>query len=52
MKKHGEAMSTEDIITKVLKVRKVKSSTIYMNLQNRSLIQRVGRNYYQLKEAM
>lgn len=41
MKKHGEAMSTEDIIAKVLKVRKVKSSTIYMNLQNRNLIQRV-----------
>jgi len=44
-------MSTEEVIAKVLKVRKVKSSTIYMNLQNRKLIQRVGRNYYQLKQA-
>ena len=51
MKKHWEAMSTEEVIAKVLKVRKVKSSTIYMNLQNRKLIQRVGRNYYQLKQA-
>ncbi|MGE4444250.1 MAG: sigma factor-like helix-turn-helix DNA-binding protein [Candidatus Altimarinota bacterium] len=50
MKKAGEPMSTEDIIAKVLKVRKVKNTTIYMNLQNKKIIQRVGRNYYQLKD--
>lgn len=49
MKKAWEPMSTEDIITKVLKVRKVKNTTIYMNLQNKKIIERVWRNYYQLK---
>jgi hypothetical protein len=44
-------MSTEEIITKVLKVRQVKTSTIYMNLQNRKYIERVGRNMYQLKKS-
>jgi len=34
-------MTTEDIIGKVLKVRKVKNTTIYMNLQNKKIIQRV-----------
>ncbi len=42
-------LSTDEIITKVLKVRQVKTSTIYMNLQNRQYIERVGRNLYQLK---
>jgi len=41
MKKTSEPMSTEDIVSKVLKVRKVKPTTIYMNLQNKKMIQRV-----------
>lgn len=49
MKKSGKPMNTKDIIAKVLKVRKVKDTTIYMNLQNKNVIQRVWRNYYQLK---
>jgi len=44
-------MTTENIITKVLKVRDVKKTTIYMNLQNKKIIERVGRNYYQLKQS-
>ncbi len=44
-------LSTEEIIAKVLKTRKVKTSTIYMNLQNKQQIERVGRNMYQLKQA-
>ncbi len=44
-------LSTEDIIARVLKTRKVKTSTIYMNLQNKQQIERVGRNMYQLKQA-
>ncbi len=48
LKKRGEAMSTEDIIKSVLKVREVKKTTVYMNLQNRNIIKRVGRNYYDL----
>ncbi len=43
-------LSTEEIIAKVLKTRKVKTSTIYMNLQNKQQIERVGRNIYQLKQ--
>ena len=44
-------LSTEEIINKVMKVRQVKTSTIYMNLQNRKYIERVGRNMYQVKQA-
>jgi len=49
MTKAEEPMSTEDIVAKVLKVRKVKTTTIYMNLQNKKVVQRVWRNYYSLK---
>lgn len=48
LKKKGEAMNTEDIIKSVLKVRDVKKTTIYMNLQNKKIIKRVWRNYYDL----
>lgn len=51
LKKNGGPMTTENIITKVLKVRDVKKTTIYMNLQNKKIIERVGRNYYQLKQS-
>ncbi|MFA5917289.1 MAG: sigma factor-like helix-turn-helix DNA-binding protein [Candidatus Gracilibacteria bacterium] len=47
--KNKDPMTTEDIIKEVLKVRNVKRTTIYMNLQNKKVIERVGRNYYQLK---
>ncbi|MBS9775185.1 hypothetical protein KGV52_00565 [Candidatus Gracilibacteria bacterium] len=50
MEKRGEPMNTEEIKTEVLKVRDVKDTTVYMNLQNKKFIERVGRNYYQLKE--
>lgn len=43
-------MNTEDITNKVLKVRNVKKTTIYMNLQNKKVIERVGRNFYQIKD--
>ncbi|MDD2892000.1 MAG: sigma factor-like helix-turn-helix DNA-binding protein [Candidatus Gracilibacteria bacterium] len=43
-------LSTEEIIARVLKTRQVKTSTIYMNLQNKQQIERVGRNMYQLKQ--
>jgi DNA-directed RNA polymerase delta subunit len=51
LEKAGEAMSTEDITKEVLKTRNVKQTTIYMNLQNKAIIERVGRNFYQLKSA-
>ena len=50
LKKNNEPMNTEDIIKWVLKVRNVKKTTIYMNLQNKTVIERVWRNYYTLKK--
>ncbi|MDD3145085.1 MAG: sigma factor-like helix-turn-helix DNA-binding protein [Candidatus Gracilibacteria bacterium] len=50
LEKNGEPMSTEEITKEVLKIRNVKQTTIYMNLQNKKAIERVGRNYYQLKK--
>jgi len=47
--KNWGPMTTEDIIKKVLKVRNVKKTTIYMNLQNKKAIERVGRNFYAAK---
>ncbi|MCP4523544.1 MAG: hypothetical protein GY828_04970 [Candidatus Gracilibacteria bacterium] len=51
LEKNAEAMSTEQITKEVLKTRNVKQTTIYMNLQNKKIIERVGRNYYQLKAS-
>ncbi len=50
LRKKWEPMSTEEITKAVLKVRKVRPSTVYMNLQNRDVIDRVWRNYYYLKD--
>lgn len=50
LEKKWEPMTTEDIAKEVLKIRDVKQTTIYMNLQNKTVIERVGRNYYQLKK--
>lgn len=50
LEKKAEPMTTEDITKEVLKIRDVKQTTIYMNLQNKKIIERVGRNYYQLKK--
>gem|GEM_PF-1133213 len=41
LEKKSEPMSTEDIVKEVLKIRDVKDTTIYMNLQNRKVIERV-----------
>ncbi|MFZ2255797.1 MAG: sigma factor-like helix-turn-helix DNA-binding protein [Patescibacteria group bacterium] len=48
-KKAGAPLSTEEITARVLKIRQVKTTTIYMNLQNKKYIERVGRNLYQAK---
>lgn len=49
LEKNKGPMATTEIVNKVLKTRQVKASTIYMNLQNRKIIARVGRNMYDLK---
>jgi DNA-directed RNA polymerase delta subunit len=50
LEKKWEPMNTEDITKEVLKTRNVKQTTIYMNLQNKNIIERVWRNYYQVKK--
>jgi len=50
LEKKWEPMNTEEITKEVLKTRNVKQTTIYMNLQNKSHIERVWRNYYQVKK--
>lgn len=50
LEKKWEPMNTEEITKEVLKTRNVKQTTIYMNLQNKNLIERVWRNYYQVKK--
>ncbi|MDQ7022863.1 MAG: hypothetical protein Q9M97_05010 [Candidatus Gracilibacteria bacterium] len=50
LEKVGTPMSTDSIALEVLKTRDVKKTTIYMNLQNKKVIERVGRNFYQLKK--
>lgn len=49
LEKATEPMTTDQIAEKVLKIRSVKKTTVYMNLQNKESIERVWRNYYQLK---
>ena len=49
LEKEGWPMTTEEISDKVLETRNVKKTTIYMNLQNKKIIERVWRNYYKLK---
>lgn len=49
--KAGGPLSKEEIMNRVLKTRKVKETTIYMNLQNKKYIERVGRNLYQAKST-
>ena len=46
-KKTNTPLSTEEITNRVLMVRQVKITAIYMNLQNKKYIKRVGRNLYQ-----
>lgn len=50
LEKKWEPMNTEEITKEVLKTRNVKQTTIYMNLQNKAQIERVWRNYYQVKK--
>ncbi len=50
LEKNDAPMSTDEIAQEVLAIRNVKKTTIYMNLQNKSVIERVWRNYYQLKK--
>ena len=48
LEKSDEPMTREEIVKRVLKVRKVKETTILLNLQNKNLFKKVGKNSYTL----
>lgn len=48
MKEKGEPMSREEIVKEVLHSRKVKETTILLNLQNKKLFHKINKNSYEL----
>ncbi|MGF2565674.1 TCP-1/cpn60 chaperonin family protein, partial [Ralstonia pseudosolanacearum] len=44
----GEPLSREEIVKRVLKTRKVKETTILLNLQNKNFFKKVDKNSYTL----
>lgn len=48
LEKAGKPLSREEIVKQVLKVRKVKETTILLNLQNKKLFKKVDKNSYTL----
>lgn len=49
LKKSDRPLAREEIVAEVLKTRKVKETTILLNLQNKKLFERVDKNSYRLK---
>ena len=50
MAKAGEPLSREEIVKRVLRSRKVKETTILLNLQNKKYFHKVDKNTYELAE--
>ena len=50
LKDAGEPLAREEIVKRVLKIRKVKETTVLLNLQNKNLFTRVSKNTYKLIE--
>ena len=48
LEKAGGPMKREEIVKQVLKTRKVKETTILLNLQNKKLFKKVDKNSYTL----
>ena len=48
IEKAGEPITREEIVKQVLKVRKVKETTVLLNLQNKKLFKKVDKNLYTL----
>lgn len=48
LEKADEPLTREEIVKQVLKVRKVKETTILLNLQNKKLFKKVDKNLYTL----
>ena len=51
LEKSETPLSREEIVKQVLKVRKVKETTVLLNLQNKKLFKKVDKNSYTLAEA-
>ena len=50
LKKAGEPLTREEIVKRVLHARKVKETTVLLNLQNKELFAKVGKDSYKLAE--
>jgi hypothetical protein len=50
LKDAKEPVFRDEIVKRVLKIRRVKETTILLNLQNRALFERVEKNTYQIKK--
>lgn len=50
LKEAGKPMTREEIVREVLHLRKVKETTILLNLQNKNLFEKVDRNSYTVKK--
>ena len=48
LEKSEEPLTREEIVKRVLKTRKVKETTILLNLQNKKLFRKVDKNLYTL----
>ena len=51
LKKADKPLTREEIVKQVLRVRKVKETTILLNLQNKKLFKKVGKNSYTLADV-
>lgn len=51
-KSGNQPLSADEIVARVLKARQVKTNTVYMNLQNKKVVERVGRNLYHLRKEV
>ncbi|MCL2094898.1 hypothetical protein FWH13_02155 [Candidatus Saccharibacteria bacterium] len=50
LKEQGTPIERDKIINHVLRLRQVKATTVLLNLQNRELFAKVGKNQYQLAQ--
>ena len=48
MEKSGKPLTREEIVREVLRVRKVKETTVLLNLQNKKVFRKVDKNLYTL----
>ncbi len=51
LKEAGEPLTREEIVKRVLHARKVKETTVLLNLQNKELFDKVDRDSYKLAES-